>query len=44
MDGSGNPWLAADVGIRGGTIVAVGRLKGAGATTLIDAAGRLASR
>lgn len=41
MDGSGNPWLAADIGIRGGTIVAVGRLPGASGTLTIDAAGRL---
>ena len=41
MDGSGNPWIAADVGIRAGVIVAVGKLDGAGATRVIDAAGRL---
>jgi N-acyl-D-amino-acid deacylase len=41
MDGSGNPWLAADVGITGGVITAVGRLPGARAATVIDAAGRL---
>lgn len=41
MDGSGNPWLAADVGVRNGVIAAVGRLEGAAATTVIDAAGRL---
>ena len=38
MDGSGNPWVRADVGIRGGTIVAIGRLSGAGATRVVDAA------
>ena len=32
MDGSGNPWLRADVGIRGDRIAAVGRLTGAKAT------------
>lgn len=41
MDGSGNPWLAADVGIRAGRIAAVGPLPGARAATVIDAAGRL---
>ena len=41
MDGSGNPWLAADLGIRAGRIAAVGRLAGARGTTVIDAAGRL---
>ena len=38
MDGSGNPWVRADVGIRGGTIVAIGRLSGAHATRVVDAA------
>lgn len=41
MDGSGNPWMRADVAIRGGVIAAVGRLDGARATTTIDAAHRL---
>ena len=41
MDGSGNPWLRADVGIRGGVIAAVGSLAGGTATTTIDAQGRL---
>ena len=41
MDGSGNPWIAADVGVRGGVIVAVGPLSGATAPRVIDAAGRL---
>jgi N-acyl-D-amino-acid deacylase len=41
MDGSGNPWQRADVGIRGGTIAAVGRLGGASARTIIDAADRI---
>ena len=31
LDGSGNPWLAADLGIRGGRIVDMGRLGGAAA-------------
>src|SRR3954469_21817164 len=39
VDGTGNPWFAADVGIRGDRIVAVGRLEGAKATREIDARG-----
>lgn len=41
MDGSGNPWMRADVGIRAGVITAVGRLRGATAGTVIDAADRI---
>jgi N-acyl-D-amino-acid deacylase len=41
IDGTGNPWFAADVGIRGGKIVAVGRLAGAPAKRTIDARGKL---
>src|SRR5262245_57430270 len=41
VDGTGNAWFAADVGIRGGRIAAVGRLSGAEATRVIDAAGRI---
>ncbi len=41
MDGSGNPWRRADVGIRGERVVAVGRLAGSTATTLIDAKDRV---
>jgi N-acyl-D-amino-acid deacylase len=39
LDGSGNPWVAADIGITGDRIVAVGTLTGASATRVIDAAG-----
>ncbi len=44
IDGTGNPWMAADVGIRGGRIAAVGRLCATGASSCpakrtIDAAG-----
>ena len=39
LDGSGNPWLAADIGIRGGRIVDMGRLGNAAATRVIDAHG-----
>jgi N-acyl-D-amino-acid deacylase len=41
MDGTGNPWLRADIGIRAGRIAAIGRLAGASAPTTIDAADRL---
>jgi N-acyl-D-amino-acid deacylase len=41
MDGTGNPWLRADIGIRGDRIAAVGRLASANARTVIDAADRL---
>jgi N-acyl-D-amino-acid deacylase len=41
MDGSGNPWLRTDVGIRGGTIAAVGHLPDAQSKRTIDAADRL---
>jgi N-acyl-D-amino-acid deacylase len=39
IDGTGNPWFRADVGIRGDHIVAVGPLPGATATLTLDAAG-----
>ncbi len=39
VDGTGNPWFAADVGIRGDRIAAVGRLDGATARREIDARG-----
>lgn len=41
MDGSGNPWMRADVGIRAGRIAAIGALPGAQAKLTIDAADRL---
>jgi len=40
LDGSGNPWIRADVGIRGDRIVAIGRHSGAAATMTIDAQDR----
>lgn len=43
MDGSGNPWIRADIGLRGGRIVAVGKLEGRAANTTIDAAERIVS-
>ncbi len=39
VDGTGAPWFAADVGVRGGMIAAVGRLAAAPATRTIDASG-----
>src|SRR5438128_10663875 len=39
LDGSGNPWLAADIGIRGARIVDMGRLGNAAASRVIDARG-----
>lgn len=39
IDGTGNPWIAADVGIRGDRIVRIGRLAGARANQVIDATG-----
>lgn len=41
LDGSGNPWLRADVGIRGDRIAAVGRLAGAKAAAVVDARDRV---
>jgi N-acyl-D-amino-acid deacylase len=39
LDGTGNPWYAADVALRGGRIAAIGRLDGATARRVIDATG-----
>jgi N-acyl-D-amino-acid deacylase len=41
IDGSGNPWLRLDIGLRGGRVVAIGRLKGGRAARLIDASDRI---
>lgn len=41
VDGTGNPWFRADVAVREGRIVAVGRLQGATADRTIDATGRI---
>ena len=38
LDGSGNPWVRADLGIRAGRIAAVGSLTNASGTLMIDAA------
>ncbi|MFI5246385.1 MAG: amidohydrolase family protein, partial [Gemmatimonadales bacterium] len=39
IDGTGSPWYAADVGIRGGRIAAIGNLSSAAATRRVDAHG-----
>jgi len=39
IDGAGNPWFRADIGISGDSIIAVGNLAGAGAARTIDAEG-----
>ena len=43
LDGMGNPWYRADVAVRGGAIVEIGRLEGREAARTIDAAGRVLS-
>ena len=39
VDGSGNPWIAADVAVNGDRIAAVGRLDGARASRVLDVSG-----
>ncbi len=41
LDGSGNPWFRADVGIRSGRIVAVGRLADEAAKRRLDVTGHI---
>jgi dihydroorotase/N-acyl-D-amino-acid deacylase len=41
VDGTGAPWYAADVGIRAGRVVAIGKLDKTAAKRRIDAAGRV---
>jgi N-acyl-D-aspartate/D-glutamate deacylase len=43
LDGMGNPWYRADVAVRDGAIVEIGRLEGREAHRAIDAAGRVLS-
>ncbi|HZT74942.1 MAG TPA: D-aminoacylase [Terriglobales bacterium] len=41
IDGTGSPWYAGDIGIRGGRIAAIGNLAHARARRTLDAAGRV---
>ena len=41
VDGTGSAWYAADLGIRGGRIAAIGRLAGAKAKQTVDARGHV---
>ena len=41
LDGTGNPWFYADVGIRTGRVAAVGDLRGMRAARVIDARGKI---
>lgn len=41
LDGTGNPWFYADIGIRGDRIVAIGDLAGQPAERVIDAQGQV---
>ncbi len=43
VDGAGNPWYYGDIGIRGERIAAIGKLGGAPAKKVIDAAGMVVS-
>ena len=43
LDGTGNPWIRADIGVREGRIAALGDLAGATADRVIDATGRYVS-
>jgi N-acyl-D-amino-acid deacylase len=41
LDGAGGPWYAANIGIRGDRIVAIGKLEGAAAKKTVDATGKI---
>src|SRR5262245_34765548 len=41
LDGTGNPWMRADVGVRAGRIVAIGDLSARPAARTIDAKNRI---
>lgn len=42
-DGSGNPWINADIGVKDGMIVSIGKLKGSLSNQVIDASGLVVS-
>jgi N-acyl-D-amino-acid deacylase len=41
IDGSGNPWFKADVGLLNGTIVKIGKISACNARKVIDAEGMI---
>ena len=41
VDGSGNPWFKADVGIKGGLITRIGRISSSEAKQILDAKGQV---
>ena len=41
VDGSGNPWFRADVGIKAGRIARIGRMAPDTAATVVDARGQI---
>ncbi len=43
IDGSGNPWVSGDIGIRGDRIAAIGKLDGVSAKRIVDASGLVVS-
>ena len=43
IDGTGNPWFKADIGVRGGIIVKIGSLSSASGEKIIDAQGLIVS-
>ena len=43
LDGTGSPWYAADIGIRGDRIAAIGKLDSASSAKVIDAQGQIVS-
>jgi len=43
VDGTGNPWYKADIGIRGDRIAAIGSLRNATAPTIVDVSGQIVS-